>query len=116
MNSVYPICLEEFANNSKSEKAPKILSCGHTFCCKCIKLKMKKDNNQIICLFDMLKDKRLYEELPFNRIIFDLIKVKQLKKIEIENRKIDFSLNIGILGDNSVGKKSLSINYEKNEP
>ena len=48
MNSVCSICLEEFANNSKSEKAPKVLSCGHTFCCKCIKQKMKKDNNQII--------------------------------------------------------------------
>ena len=45
------ICLEEFGDNDKSEKAPKMLSCGHTFCCQCIKKKWKK---MIIKLFAQL--------------------------------------------------------------
>ncbi len=34
-----PICNEDYEDNDKSEKAPKVLSCGHTFCCECIKQK-----------------------------------------------------------------------------
>jgi len=54
------ICLEEYANNDKSEKAPKILSCGHTFCCKCIKEILKKI---IIKLFVVLIRKRKIEHM-----------------------------------------------------
>ena len=76
------ICLEEFGDNDKSEKAPKVLSCGHTFCCKCIKQKMKKDKNQIICSVDRIKDKRTFEEIPFNRTIYDLILERQQKSVK----------------------------------
>ena len=75
---------------------------------------MKKNNNQIICCIDREKENRAYEEIPFNRIIFDL--EKQQKKIEFENRKIDYRLNIGMIGNNFVGKNSLANCYEKNEP
>ena len=66
------ICLEDFGDNDKSEKAPKILSCGHTFCCKCIKATMEKNGNQIICSIDRQKDERSFDKIPFNRIIYDL--------------------------------------------
>ena len=110
-----PICLEEYMNNDKSEKAPKLLYCGHTFCCECIKKLMKKYKNQIICPIDRIKVNEAYEEIPFNRSIFDLI-YKRPPKIKFENKKIDYYLRIGIIGNDSVGKTSLSKCYEKNEP
>ena len=61
---VCDICLEEYGDNDKSEKTPKILSCGHTFCCQCIKLTMKKICNQIICSNDRLKDERPFDKIP----------------------------------------------------
>ena len=113
------ICLEEFGDNDKSEKAPKVLSCGHTFCCKCIKQKMEKDNNQIICSVDRIKDKREFEEIPFNRTIYDLILEKQQKNIKNQvknNEKCDLVLNIGMIGSQSVGKTSLSKCYQYGTP
>ena len=113
------ICLEEFGDNDKSEKAPKVLSCGHTFCCKCIKQKMKKDNNQIICSVDRIKDKRKFEEIPFNRTIYDLILEKQQKSVKKQNKineKCDLVLNIGMIGSQCAGKTSLSKCYQDGKP
>jgi len=110
-----PLCLEEYVKNDKSEKAPKVLPCGHTFCCECIKKLLKKYNNQIICPIDRIKVNEAYERIPFNRLIFDLI-YKRQPKIKFENKKIDYLLKIGMIGNDSVGKTSLSKCYEKNEP
>ena len=110
-----PICFEEYVKNDKSEKAPKILDCGHTFCCECIKKLLKKYNNQIICPIDRIKINEAYERIPFNRLIFDLI-YKRQPKIKFENEKIDYYLKIGMIGNEFVGKTSLSKCYEKNEP
>ena len=114
------ICLEEYGEDDKSEKAPKILSCGHTFCSKCIELKMRKDNNQIICSIDRLKDERPFDKIPYNRIIYDMI----LKEKEQNNSKMtikeikdyDIVFNIGMIGCQNTGKTSLSVCYEKNAP
>ena len=76
------ICLEEYGDNDKSEKAPKILSCGHTFCSKCIQETMRKNNNEIICSIDRQKDNRPFDQIPFNRIIYDII----LKNKEQQNK------------------------------
>jgi hypothetical protein len=43
--------MKKFGDNDDNENAPKVLSCGHTFCCKCIKEKMNQ-NNEIICSVD----------------------------------------------------------------
>jgi hypothetical protein len=113
------ICLEEFGDNDKSEKAPKVLSCGHTFCCKCIKQKLVKANNQIICSFDMKKDNRAFEEIPFNRAIYDLVEEKKQKNIKIQvknDEKYDILFNIGMIGCQSAGKTSLSKCYQDNKP
>ena len=113
------ICLEEYGDNDKSEKAPKILGCGHTFCCKCIKLKMEKDNNQIICSIDRQKDERQFDKIPYNRIIYDLIlKEKQQHNIigKKGSDKYDIILNIGMIGSQSAGKTSLSKCYQNNKP
>ena len=111
------ICLEEYGKNDNSEKAPKILSCGHTICCKCIKQKMKKDNGQIICPFDMKKDNRIFEEIPFNRIIYDIILESKSIKRQVESKeKFDLSLKIGMIGNSYTGKTSILNCYQDNRP
>ena len=113
------ICFEEFGDNDKSEKAPKMLDCGHTFCCKCIKLKMKKDNNQIICSIDRKKDERPFDKIPFNRIIYDMILKEKEKHNIIKEKgsdKYDIVINIGMIGNKNVGKTSLSASYENQQP
>jgi small GTP-binding protein len=114
-----PSCNEDYVDNDKSEKAPKVLSCGHTFCCKCIKQKMKKDKNEIICSVDRIKDKRTFEEIPFNRTIYDLILERQQKSVKKENKineKCDLVLNIGMIGSQCAGKTSLSKCYQDGKP
>ena len=114
------ICLEEYGDNDKSEKAPKILACGHTFCSQCIQLKMRKDNTQIICSNDRLKDDRPFDKIPYNRIIYDMIlKEKEQTKILIpikELKQYDIVLNIGMIGSQNTGKTSLSACFQNNSP
>ena len=116
-----PICKEDYEDTDKSEKAPKVLSCGHTFCCKCIKQKMIKDNNQIICSFDRKIDNRIFEEIPFNRAIYDFILEEKQKqkntKMQVKiDEKCDIVLNIGMIGSQYAGKTSLSKCYQDNKP
>ena len=121
---VCDICLEEYGNNDKSEKAPKMLSCGHTFCCKCLKNKMNRDNNQIICSVCRNVEDRKFDKIPFNRIIYDLI-LKEKEQNSYENNNTlknnvsidyDICLNIGMIGPQSSGKTSLSSCIQNNRP
>ena len=113
-------CQKEFGDNDDSEYAPKVLSCGHTFCSKCIKNKMT-NNNEIICSVDQIKDGRTFENIPFNRIIYAMI-LKEREKNNIiydtpkQNEKCDLTLNIGMIGNNYVGKTYISKCYEDNKP
>ena len=113
-------CQKEFGDNDDSEYAPKVLSCGHTFCCKCIKEKMT-NNNEIICSVDQIKDGRTFEKIPFNRIIYAMI-LKEREKNNIiydtpkQKEKCDLTLNIGMIGNNYVGKTYISKCYEDNKP
>ena len=113
-------CKEEYGDNDDSEYAPKVLSCGHTFCSKCIKNKMT-NNNEIICSVDQIKDGRTFENIPFNRIIYAMI-LKEREKNNIiydtpkQNEKCDLTLNIGMIGNNYVGKTYISKCYEDNKP
>ena len=143
MSLTCDICLEEYGDNDKSEKAPKMLMCGHTFCCKCIKETMKRNDNQIICSIDRLKDERKFEKIPFNRLVYDIIlkekekentiekkekeaKEKEIKqeiqtngKISISNtncKKYDIALNIGMIGNQCAGKTTISACYQDNKP
>ena len=115
------ICLEEYGDNDKSEKAPKMLSCGHTFCCKCIKNKMNRDKNQIICSICREVEERIYDKIPFNRIIYDLIlKEKEqnnnYKFNSINSKDYDVCFNIGMIGFQFTGKTSLSSCIQNNKP
>ena len=43
MSVICGICLEEYKNNTNSEKTPRVLSCGDTLCTQCLR-KLRKDN------------------------------------------------------------------------
>ena len=109
-------CQKEFGDNDDSEYAPKVLSCGHTFCSKCIKNKMTN-----ICSVDQIKDGRTFENIPFYRIIYAMI-LKEREKNNIiydtpkQKEKCDLTLNIGMIGNNYVGKTYISKCYEDNKP
>ena len=118
---VCDICLEDYGDNDKSEKAPKILSCGHTFCCKCIKNKKFRHNNQIICSICRELEERKYDKIPFNRIIYDLILKEKEKNINyniksINSKDYDMNFNIGMIGFQYAGKTSLSSCIQNNKP
>ena len=119
MSSLFcSLCMKKFGDNDDSENAPKVLSCGHTFCCKCIKDKMN-NNDEIICSVDGEKDGRPFEKIPFNKLIFDIIlKEREQKNIIYEKpkEKSDFTLNIGMIGNKYVGKTTLSKCYQDNKP
>ena len=111
-------CQKEYGDNDDSENAPKVLSCGHTFCSKCIKEKMIKDN-EIICSIDGTKDERTFEKIPFNRIIYDMIlKEREQNNIMYDTPKenCDLTLNIGLIGNWYAGKTSLTRCYQNNKP
>lgn len=92
-------CLKEFGDNDKSEKAPRMLLCGHTFCSKCLKEKKNQNGGKLICKIDGKEDERDIDNIPFNKIIFDiLLKQKEknqiINKRENTNEKIKYKLNL----------------------
>ena len=113
-------CKEEYGDNDDSEYAPKVLSCGHTFCCKCIKDKMI-NNNEITCYNCQKEDGRTFENIPFNRILYDMLLKESVQKNVIydtpkQKEKCDLTLNIGLIGNCYVGKTTISQCYEDNKP
>ncbi len=65
-----PICLERF---DKTNKIPKILSCGHTFCKDCL-IKQKNKYKKIDC--SICRESQTINDpnqLITNRAIFDLL-------------------------------------------
>ena len=116
------ICNEEYENSEDSEKTPKILICGHTFCSKCIKEKMVNKDNKIICLTDGKIDERPFDQISCNKIVFDILlqKEEDNKKYKVIKNEIkekcDITLNIGMIGAQYVGKTTLSICYQNGKP
>ena len=106
------ICLEKY---DKKEKLPRILTCGHTFCTSClIKLKEKnKQENRIKCPLDskIEFEKNNIEEIPINRIIFDLLDLKLPEKVN-ENKNNNKSGNNNIFIDVKDKLKSLYYLYD----
>ena len=82
------ICLEKY---DKKDKLPRILTCGHTFCTSCLyKIKEKnKPDNKIKCPLDskIENEKNNINEIPINRIIFDLLELKIPEKINEDKKK-----------------------------
>ena len=126
--TICDICMEEYDDNDKSEKCPRILLCGHSFCTTCLK-KIKLKNKNIICPTCREIDIREINKITINRAIYDLIWEKKQKinnnfidnnditnnniihkenKILTSDYNTDFLLKIALIGDASTGKTSLS--------
>ena len=126
--TICDICMEEYDDNDKSEKCPRILLCGHSFCTICLK-KIKLKNKNIICPTCREIDIREINKITINRAIYDLIWEKKQKinnnfidnnditnnniihkenKILTSDCETDFLLKIALIGDASTGKTSLS--------
>ncbi len=43
---------------------------------------MRKNDNQIICSIDRQKDNRSFDQIPYNRIIYDMILKEKEQKIK----------------------------------
>lgn len=105
-----PICLERYDNK---ERAPKILSCGHTFCKKCLIALMKQSNSYkcSICRKNQSLDD--IDNLSTNLVIYDLLyNPEQEDNVFIEEKNI---FKIILLGSAYTGKTSLIHRYVDKE-
>ena len=119
MSLICNICLEEYKNNFNSEKTPRILSCGDTFCTECLK-KMRK-NNIIVCPICRKENFEEIEKMPVNKYIIDSINDKILSSIKyLDNQDIkednpDYKFSIALMGESGGGKTSIGNFYRTGE-
>lgn len=109
-----PICLERY---NKTEKVPKILNCGHTFCKECL-IKLKNKYGKLECSICRENIKNDPEQLITNRTIFDLLYTPKIEENNIYERSIsnsitDEKLNFKIImiGPANSGKTSIVRRY-----
>lgn len=108
-----PICLERY---DKTNKMPKILNCGHTFCKDCL-IKQKKRYKKIDC--SICRDKQTINDpnqLITNRTIFDLLYNPKIEEDDIfkhyDNLNLDkLEFKIIMIGPAGSGKTSLVRRY-----
>ena len=107
------ICFEEFDNNYRSDKSPRVLPCGDTFCAKC--LKNNNSSSAIFCYFCGQKSEKDVDDLPINKVIIEKIEeeiISSMKYIDteiIDINKLDNMYSVGLMGEMGGGKTS--INY-----
>ena len=112
-----PICLERF---NRTEKMPKILSCGHTFCKSCL-TKQKQKNNELFC--SICREKQNVndpEQLITNRTIYDLLYNPTNEELDDDSIASNFSTDskeenlefkVIMIGPAFSGKTSLVKRY-----
>ena len=106
------MCSNEYDNNYKSNKTPRVLSCGHSFCTNCLKSKLGS-GDEITCMFCGQKTKRKVEGCRVNKMIIEKLEeqiISSMKYIEgdIEISKIDNQYSIGLMGETGGGKTSIN--------
>lgn len=103
------ICLERY---NTSNKIPKIMHCGHTFCKECL-IKSKNNSDNILSC-PVCRKKELFndiDDLSTNRVIYDLLyNPEQEEEIIIEEKN---KFKIIIIGPASTGKTSLLKRHTK---
>ena len=109
-----PICLERY---NKTEKVPKILNCGHTFCKECL-IKLKNKYGKLECSICRENIKNDPEQLITNRTIFDLLYTPKIEENNIYERSNSnsitdekLSFKIIIIGPANSGKTSIVRRY-----
>ena len=119
MSLICSICLEEFKNSFNSEKTPRVLSCGDTFCTQCLR-KMSK-NNIIQCPTCRQENFEEIEKIRVNKFIIDLINEKILSAIKyLDNKDIktdnpDYKFSMAFMGESGGGKTSIGNFYTNGE-
>ena len=111
-NILCDMCSNEFDNNYKSNKTPRVLNCGHSFCTNCLKSNLGS-GEVIRCMFCGQKTKRKVEECRVNKMIIEKLKeqiISSMKYIDgdIEISKIDNQYSIGLMGETGGGKTSIN--------
>jgi len=109
-----PICLERY---NKTEKVPKILNCGHTFCKECL-IKLKNKYGKLECSICRENIKNDPEQLITNRTIFDLLYTPKIEENNIYERSNSnsitdekLSFKIIMIGPANSGKTSIVRRY-----
>ena len=109
-----PICLERY---NKTEKVPKILNCGHTFCKECL-IKLKNKYGKLECSICRENIKNDPEQLITNRTIFDLLYTPKIEENNIFERSNSnsitdekLSFKIIMIGPANSGKTSIVRRY-----
>ena len=110
----------EYDNNYKSEKTPRILQCGHTFCSECLKSKENLDKG-ILCMFCGQFTKKKVEDCRVNKIIIEKVEeeiISSMKYIEdnIDISKIDNQYSVGLMGETGGGKTSINQFFRTGKP
>ena len=109
-----PICYERF---NKSNKQPKILRCGHTFCKDCLIKQKQKSNNLECCICREIQNVNEPEEITTNRTIYDLLydplrlTTENSFNNDLINEKEKIEFRIIMLGPPNSGKTSIVRRY-----
>ena len=99
------ICFERF---NKTNKEPKILNCGHTFCKECL-IHIQKRIEEINCsICGKKQSEKNVEAFATNRLVFDLL---YLPNVEIKNEKDKKAFKVILIGPAYSGKSSLIRQY-----
>ena len=119
MSLICDICLEEYKNSFNSEKTPRVLICGDTFCTQCLK-KISK-NNIIKCPKCRQENFEEIEKIRVNKYIIDSINEKILSSIKyLDNQDIktdnpDYKFSIAFMDESGGGKTSIGNFYRTGE-
>ena len=111
------ICFERF---NRTERMPKILSCGHTFCKDCLKKQKNKANKLECSICRKLQEVSDPEALITNRAIYDLLYSPKIEESEICSESIssndtsdknEIKFKVIMIGPANSGKTSLVKRY-----
>lgn len=99
------ICFERF---NKTNKEPKILNCGHTFCKECL-IHIQKRIEEINCSICGKKhSEKNIEDFTTNRVLYDLL---YFPTVEIKNEEDKKAFKVILIGPVYSGKSSLIRQY-----
>lgn len=121
-----PICMDYYGGDDSHERAPRILSCGHTICTFCLKDLYSRKGEEVfqcpICRKVVDNNNKPITELPINRYVYDVLRDKGLIEnnndtiiTSSSNQNFDYKFQIIFLGTGGVGKSCIIHRFVENE-